>query len=115
MKKIFKVFSLSILGLLLLTVLALLLVRYVFNRQLNEPLGKDKIELLKNAGEYAPDSVSYNFVYQQDTAKAQQIREYFRLDTIVKPTEVTWNRAIALARFVAKNIPHANQNNYPKK
>lgn len=59
MKKIFKVFSLSILGLLLLTVLALLLVRYVFNRQLNEPLGKDKIELLKNAGEYAPDSVSY--------------------------------------------------------
>lgn len=115
MKKIFKVFSLSILGLLLLTVLALLLARYVFNRQLNEPLGKDKIELLKNAGKYAPDSVSYNFVYQQDTAKALQIREYFRLDTIVKPTEVTWNRAIALARFVAKNIPHANQNNYPKK
>ena len=115
MKKIFKVFSFSILGLLLLTVLALLLVRYVFNRQLNEPLGKDKIELLKNAGKYAPDRVSYNFVYQQDTAKAQQIREYFRLDTIVKPTEVTWNRAIALARFVAKNIPHANQNNYPKK
>ena len=74
MKKIFKVFSFSILGLLLLTVLALLLARYVFNRQLNEPLGKDKIELLKNAGKYAPDRVSYNFVYQQDTAKAQQIR-----------------------------------------
>lgn len=113
MRKIFKVFSWSILGLLSLAVFILLLVRYVFNKQFQEYayeyLQKDKIELLKNAGKYEPDTLSYTFVYQQDTAKAQQIREYFRLDTLVKPAETTWNKAIALARFVAKNIPHANQ------
>lgn len=119
MKKVFKVIGWSILGLLFLAVFAFLLARFVFNRQLKdyayELLKKERVELLRNAGKYVPDTLSYNFVYLQDTARAQQIREYFRLDTIVNPAKPTWDRAIALARFVAGNIPHANQKTYPEK
>lgn len=45
----------------------------------------------------------------------KKIREYFKLDTVVSSTMPTWDKAISLARFVAENIPHANQKINPKR
>ena len=61
------------------------------------------VDKLKDAGKYIPDTTSYNFAYQQDTAQSQKIREYFKLDTVVSPTKPTWDKAISLARFVAEH------------
>ena len=67
------------------------------------------VEKLKDAGKYVPDTTSYHFAYQKDSVQSQKIREYFKLDTVVSSTMPTWDKAISLARFVAENIPHANQ------
>ena len=109
----------SILGILLVAVVTLLLARFVFNKQVEaylcNSLKNEMVEKLKDADKYAPDTTSYNFVYQQDTIQSQKIREYFKLDTVVSPTKSTWDKAISLARFVAENIPHANQKINPKR
>ncbi len=48
-------------------------------------------------------------------AKTNQIKRFFKkqanldLDTIEKSNKTTWEKAIELASFVAKNIPHDNQ------
>ena len=77
---------------------------------------KERIELLRNATPYASDTAHYHFIYQQDTLQAQKIRAYFRLDTLLTDfSATTWNKALALAKFVASHIPHANQTKYPEK
>ena len=118
MKKKIKMIGWSILGILLVAVITLLLARFVFNKQVEaylcNSLKNEMVEKLKDADKYAPDTTSYNFVYQQDTVQSQKIREYFKLDTVVSPTKSTWDKAISLARFVAENIPHANQKINPK-
>ena len=77
---------------------------------------KERIELLRNATPYASDTAHYHFVYQQDTLQAQKIRAYFRLDTLLTDSSAsTWDKALTLAKFVASNIPHANQTKYPEK
>ena len=60
------------------------------------------MELLRAAGPYAADTVQYRFTYKQDTVRAREIREYFRLDTLVNPAATTWDNARALAQFVAR-------------
>ena len=112
-------FGWSLLGILLIAVVTLLLARFVFNKQVEaylcNSLKNEMVDKLKDAGKYIPDTTSYNFAYQQDTAQSQKIREYFKLDTVVSPTKPTWDKAISLARFVAENIPHANQTINPKR
>lgn len=119
MRKVVRIISWSVLGLLLLVVLTLLLARFVFNKQLtaylSDAMRKEKVQLLRDAGKYEADTPAYHFIYLQDTAQAGRIRGYFQLDTIVKPTEPTWDRARKLARFVAGHIPHANQKISPEK
>ena len=119
MRKVVRIISWSVLGLLLLVVLTLLLARFVFNKQLtaylSDAMRKEKVQLLRDAGKYEADTPAYHFIYLQDTAQAGRIRGYFQLDTIVKPTEATWDRARKLARFVARHIPHANQKVSPEK
>ncbi len=118
MKKALKITLRIVLAVLALALVAFLLVRFVFHKQLAERLYdiqyRERVALLRDGGEYAPDTLSYRFRYLQDTADARRIREYFRLDTLTGPAAATWDRALALARFVARNIPHANQQNYPQ-
>lgn len=53
-----------------------------------------------------------------DQARATQIREYFKanttldLDAISASQKSTWEKAIEVAVFVAKNIPHNNQKEF---
>lgn len=119
MKKALKIIGWIILSLIVLLVAAWLLARFVFRDQVATYLlgvQNDKyIEILRKAEPYRADKASFRFEYIQDTARRRLTREYFRLDTIDNPTAETWDRTLALARFVARNIPHANQSVQPER
>lgn len=119
MGKALKIIGWIILSLIVLLVAAWLLARFVFRDQVATYLSGVQndtyIELLRKAEPYRADKASFRFEYIQDTARRRLTREYFRLDTIDNPTAETWDRALALARFVARNIPHANQSVQPER
>lgn len=109
MKKLFKIAGIALLSLIGLLLAIFLLARFVFREQAIDYLTglekQQRVELLRAAGPYAADTVQYRFTYKQDTVRAREIREYFRLDTLVNPAATTWDNARALAQFVARNIP----------
>ena len=72
----------------------------------------ERVEILRAAGPFMPDTVPFSLRIIRDSVRAQQIRDYFQLDTLYKPTDDTWTKALAIGRFVAQ-IPHANQHVYP--
>ena len=120
MKKTLKIIGYTLVGLILIFITAALLIRFVFKEQMiaytSKLEEKERIELLRNATPYASDTAHYHFIYQQDTLQAQKIRAYFRLDTLLTDSSAsTWDKALTLAKFVASNIPHANQTKYPEK
>lgn len=118
MKKALKIIGWIVLTVIVLLVVCFLLVRFAFRDQVADALRdvqrRERVELLRSAGAYAADTTAYRFAYVQDTARAREIREYFRLDTILRPNATTWEQSLALARFVARNIPHANQKVQPE-
>ena len=74
------------------------------------------VALLKNAAPYTTDTTQIlQKEYLVDQTRAEQIREYFKtntsldLDTIAASQKSTWEKALDVAVFVAKNIPHNNQ------
>ena len=74
------------------------------------------VELLKAAAPYTIDTTqTIKKEYLVDQARAAQIREYFKantsldLDAIAASQKSTWEKALDIAIFVAKNIPHDNQ------
>ena len=73
------------------------------------------IETLKLSGPYGKDKIKFNIHPVIDTVRAAEIREYFQLDTLFDETASTWEKTLAIARFVATNIPHANQTVQPEK
>lgn len=73
------------------------------------------IETLKLSGSYGKDRIGFNIHPVIDPARAAEIREYFKLDTLYDGTASTWEKTLAIARFVATNIPHANQTIQPEK
>ena len=73
------------------------------------------IEILKASGPYCEDKTEFNIHPVIDSKRAAKIREYFKLDTLYDVTASTWEKTLAVARFVATNIPHANQTIQPKK
>lgn len=89
MKKLFKIAGIALLSLIGLLLAIFLLARFVFREQAIDYLTglekQQRVELLRAAGPYAADTVQYRFTYKQDTVRAREIREYFRLDTIVNP------------------------------
>lgn len=71
-------------------------------------------KLLRN-NKYARDTVSFNIHGVHDSIRAGEIRKYFGTDTIVGRITGTWEKSIAMARFVAANIPHGNQKVNPER
>ena len=74
------------------------------------------ILLLKNSKPYISSTEhTINKQYLVDQERASQIREYFKenteldLDIIAASQKSTWEKAVEIAVFVAKNIPHDNQ------
>lgn len=119
MKKTVKIAGIVLFSLIGLLVILFLLARFAFREKAVDYLTglqkQQRTELLRKAGPYAaePDT-DYRFTYIQDTVRAREIRDYFRLDTLVDPAATTWDNTLALATFVAENIPHANQEIYPE-
>ena len=74
-----------------------------------------RVKLLQQAGDYGADTVAFHIHSVQDSTRAQEIRAYFNTDSIVGNVATTWDKTVALARFVATHIPHANQKVMPEK
>ena len=72
------------------------------------------VELLRSSGPFAEDTTTFSMKIIQDTVRAKEIRDYFRLDTLYAPDADTWTKALSIGRFVASNIPHDNQKVYPE-
>lgn len=72
------------------------------------------VDSLRISGAYGQDTVSFNIRVVQDSVRAKEIRDYFQLDTLYSANDPTWNKALAIAAFVARNIPHANQKVQPE-
>lgn len=67
-------------------------------------------ELLKESGTYIADTTLHlHFEYEEDSVWAEKVRAYFQLDTIYRPELTTWENTLNIARFINRNIPHANQ------
>ena len=107
-------------ALIVLLVLFYISARFLFREQLVDYILKvemeERIDLLRQSGSYTEDTEQYHFTYVQDSCRAREIGQFFRLDTLLKNTSSdTWNKALTLARFVSGHIPHANQSVYPEK
>lgn len=74
----------------------------------------ERVELLRTAGEYAADTNVFEMKIVQKPERAQEIREYFQLDTLYAENATTWEKAVAIGKFVSSNIPHANQKKWPE-
>lgn len=73
----------------------------------------DNVELLKQST-FKADTVQYHFAIVQDSARAQEIKNYFKLDTLYRADATTWEKAVAISKFVATNIPHDQPFNIPE-
>lgn len=76
--------------------------------------GDNYIKLLQSSGQYVSDTSDFEIRIIQDSSRAQEIKEYFQLDTLYDPASSTWEKAIAIGSFVASNIPHDNQKEWPE-
>lgn len=119
MKKALKIIGWIVAICIVLSIVAVLLARTVFRERLEDYLNAlqrtERVELLRSAAPYASDAEEYRFTYAEDTVRAREIGNFFRLDTLDHATASTWDRSLAMARFVSHNIPHANQRVYPEK
>lgn len=74
----------------------------------------ERVELLRTCGAYSPDPTFIDIEYIRDTVRAKEIMDYFQLDTLYDANASTWDKALAIGRFVALNIPHDNQKIQPE-
>ena len=74
----------------------------------------ERVKLLRDAGQYKADTADVEITYVPDTIRAKEIMDYFCLDTLYDADASTWEKTLAIGEFVADNIPHDNQKEYPK-
>ena len=73
------------------------------------------VQLLKNCTTYTTEAVPLPKKNMVDEQRAKEIRSYFKdnanldLDALMSSGKSTWEKAVDLAVFVARNIPHDNQ------
>lgn len=74
----------------------------------------DYLELLRNSGSYTADDSHCSIKLIQDPVRTKEVRDYFQLDTLYSADDDTWTKTLAIAKFVASNIPHDNQKEWPE-
>ena len=72
------------------------------------------VGLLRSSGPYEKDTTTFEMTLIQDAARAKEIRDYFQLDKLYDADADTWTKALAIGKYVATNIPHANQEIEPE-
>jgi len=109
---------LAVIGLIAILVIIVLKMAspyYYFNYGLsNLGLYEKRVDALRSSGEYAADTNVFAMKIIQDSARAKEIRDYFQLDTLFPENADTWEKAVAIGKFVASNIPHDNQKKWPE-
>ena len=80
----------------------------------NIGLYKNRLNALRSSGDYAADTNVFSMQIIQDSARAKEIRDYFQLDTLFPENADTWEKAVAIGKFVSSNIPHDNQRIWPE-
>ena len=120
MKKTFSIIRniLAVIG--LITILAIIVLRiarpyYYCNIGLsNLGLYEERVNALRSSGDYVADTNVFSMQIIQDSARAREIRDYFQLDTLFPENASTWEKTVAIGKFVASNIPHDNQKVWPE-
>ena len=104
---------LALIGLLVVGIFCYLEItqKYSINISKNK-FEADYVELLKQSS-FKADTIQYHFATVRDTARAQEIMDFFKLDTLYSPDATTWEKALAISKFVATNIPHDNPEKNP--
>lgn len=74
----------------------------------------EMVKLLREAGRYKADTANVEINYVPDIKRAEEIMEYFCLDSLYDTCASTWEKTLAIGKFVATNIPHDNQKEYPE-
>ncbi|MBR1955956.1 MAG: transglutaminase domain-containing protein [Bacteroidales bacterium] len=74
----------------------------------------EMVKLLREAGRYKADTAEVKINHIPYAERAEEIREYFCLDTLYDARASTWEKTLAIGKFVASNIPHDNQKEYPE-
>ena len=74
----------------------------------------ERVKLLRKAGCYKADTAEVRINHVPDIKRAEEIMDYFCLDTLYDASASTWEKTLAIGKFVASNIPHDNQKEYPK-
>lgn len=72
------------------------------------------VDLLRTSGSLDKDTTAFEMRILQDTVRAKEIRDYFNLDSLYDADADTWTKALAIGKFVASNIPHDNQEEWPE-
>ena len=72
------------------------------------------VDRLRKSGPFEKDAISFEMTIIQDSVRAKEIRDYFQLDTLYAADADTWTKALSIGKFVASNIPHANQHIQPE-
>lgn len=74
----------------------------------------EMVKLLREAGRYKADTADVEINYVPDIQRSEEIMDYFCLDTLYDACASTWEKTLAIGKFVTTNIPHDNQKEYPE-
>lgn len=74
----------------------------------------EMLKLLREAGRYKADTADVEINYVPDIQRSEEIMDYFCLDTLYDACASTWEKTLAIGKFVSTNIPHDNQKEYPE-
>lgn len=74
----------------------------------------EMVKLLREAGRYKADTEDVEINYVPDIQRSEEIMDYFCLDTLYDACASTWEKTLAIGKFVSTNIPHDNQKEYPE-
>lgn len=72
------------------------------------------VNRLRKSGPFEKDTVPFEMTIVQDSVRTKEIRDYFQLDTLYAADADTWTKALSIGKFVASNVPHANQHIQPE-
>lgn len=116
-KILFKlaIYLLALIGLITLAFLFFIGSKgYGLSVSYNAPDYAERIELLRTATPYTSDTTPIDMRFSIDSLRSAEIMDYFRLDTLYSADDSTWEKSLAIGKFVTRNIPHANQTIYPE-
>lgn len=88
--------------------------------EINKKTLQDYAKILRDATPYNDDIVGIRYIEKSDKRRKDTIRKYYKekagldLEAMEQSSLPTWEKALKLAQFVAKLVPHDNQKKWIK-